>query len=408
LDSLTLRVAVLSPFIDRRHGTERCIAEQLERFADQPGAEIHLYSQRVEDLDGVVRYPAPASRSCIFWHKVPSIPGPHLSSYLWWFFANHLQRLRDSRVHGLKFDVVYSAGINAFDAHAISIHIVFQEFFRRVRPSLRFSHASIRTWPVILHRSLYYRLICFLEGLVYKRQTTALAAISQHSADCAAQLFRRADVKVIRYGVDLKIFNPSNRTSRRDAARSSFDIRPSDFCLLLVGNDWQNKGLGVLLGAMSECPELPFKLLVVGSDDRRGYAESIRALGIEPRVKFSLPSPDVMQFYAAADAYVGPSLEDAYGLPVLEAMACGLPVIASSSAGVSEIITNQKDGLILRDPQDHRELGDMLRLLYANPEQSDRMSREAYLTAQRQTWDCNASRTWEFIKETAARKKSVR
>jgi glycosyltransferase involved in cell wall biosynthesis len=65
---------------------------------------------------------------------------------------------------------------------------------------------------------------------------------------------------------------------------------------------------------------------------------------------FLPPSPNVLQFYAAADAYVGPSLEDAYGLPVLEAMACGLPVLASSRAGVSEIIDHEINGIILRDP----------------------------------------------------------
>ena len=402
-----MRVAVLSPFIDRRHGTERCIAEQLQRFAKQLGAEIHVYSQQVDDLDDVVRYPAPASQSRILWHKVPRLPGPHLSSYLWWFFANHVQRSWDSTVRSLKFDVVYSAGVNAIDADAISIHVVFREFFRRVHPRLRFRNAPIRAWPIILHRSLYYRLICFLEGFVYRRQTTALTAISQHSADCAAQLFQRSDVKVIRYGVDLTTFNPGNRMSRREAARSSFHVGAADFCLVLIGNDWKNKGLDALLQAISECHDLPATLLVIGSDDRRSYTQSARALQIEHRVKFLPPSSDVMQFYAAADAYVGPSLEDAYGLPVLEAMACGLPVIASSSAGVSEIITNQKDGLILRDPQDHRELAELLRLLCTNPDLCRRVSHEAYLTAQQHTWDYNASQTWEFLKETAAKKKSA-
>jgi len=156
-----LRLAVISPFLDRRHGTERCLAEQLTRFATQPDAEIHLYAQRVEDLSNVIRYPARSSGR-IVWHRVPRLRGPHLFGYIWWFLANHLQRWWDRNVRGLKFDLLYSAGINAFDADAISIHVIFGEFYRRVRTSLRCRDASIYSWPVILHRRVYYRLIFLL------------------------------------------------------------------------------------------------------------------------------------------------------------------------------------------------------------------------------------------------------
>jgi hypothetical protein len=59
---------------------------------------------------------------------------------------------------------------------------------------------------------------------------------------------------------------------------------------------------------------------------------------MQDRLRFEAPSGDVLLFYAAADVYVGPSLEDSFGLPILEAMACGLPVIASAHAGASEMI----------------------------------------------------------------------
>jgi UDP-glucose:(heptosyl)LPS alpha-1,3-glucosyltransferase len=81
--------------------------------------------------------------------------------------------------------------------------------------------------------------------------------------------------------------------------------------------------------------ETPIQLLVVGKDDPGGQ------LPLDGRVRFLAPSADVLSFYAAADAYVAPSLEDAFGLPILEAMACGLPVIASVQAGASE---NALDG----------------------------------------------------------------
>lgn len=68
------------------------------------------------------------------------------------------------------------------------------------------------------------------------------------------------------------------------------------------------------------------------------------------------PSADVLFFYAAADAYVAPSLEESFGLPIMEAMACGLPVIASVQSGASETIVDGETGYLLRDPLNNLEL----------------------------------------------------
>jgi UDP-glucose:(heptosyl)LPS alpha-1,3-glucosyltransferase len=398
---------VVSPFLDRRHGTERCIVEQLERFIKEPGAEIHLYSQRVEDVAGVVFYPASPSGS-IVWHRVPRLPGPHILGYIWWFVANHFQRWWDKRIHGLKFDLVYSAGINALDADFISIHVLFSEFYWRVRPRLRLRNVPISRWPLILHRRFYYRLICFLERRIYPRKQTALTGISRHTAECVQQFFRRDDVVVIRYGVDSRSFDQCARLERRQSARELFRIMPGDFCLLLIGNDWKNKGLDSLLLAISACSDIKLRLLVVGSDDRCNYADVVRSLNLQSTVQFVDSSSDVMQFYAAADTYVGPSLEDAYGLPILEAMACGLPVIASARAGASEIVRHGENGFVLHDPEDSRELAGLLRSLYADAPLRERLADEAARTAARETWDRNAADTWEFLQLTYARKAKAR
>src|SRR3979490_3222750 len=124
-----LRLAVVSPFLDRVHGTERCIVEQLERLAARDDVEIHIYSQRIEDLKGVSRYPASGPSSGILWHKVPAVAGPHLFAYLWWFIANHLQRFWDSRIRGIKFDLLYSVSSYTILEIPMDVHIVFHEIY---------------------------------------------------------------------------------------------------------------------------------------------------------------------------------------------------------------------------------------------------------------------------------------
>jgi glycosyltransferase involved in cell wall biosynthesis len=111
-----------------------------------------------------------------------------------------------------------------------------------------------------------------------------------------------------------------------------------------------------------------------------------------------------MKFYAAADAYVGPSLEDAYGLPVLEAMACGLAVIASARAGASEIVRDGENGFVLRHPEDFRELAVLLRQLCTNPNLCVHLGEKATRTANEQTWERNALDTWKFLNAVLEKK----
>jgi glycosyltransferase involved in cell wall biosynthesis len=413
-----VRIAVISPFLDRSHGTERCIVEQLERFALEPTAEIHIYAQRIQDLRGLTRYKySAATKSAdhvaetktanrLFWHKVPSIPGPHLLQYIFWFFANRICRWWDGAFRQARYDLLYSPGINAMDADAISVHVVFHEFYRQVLPQLNFRSTPLTAWPRLAHRRAYYRLIMALENRIYRRHTVSLAAISASAATLLEKYFHPAAACVIRYGVDVEAFSVSRRLAERPAARKNFNLSAEEFALLLIGNDWRTKGLAALLQSLALIRELPWKLLVVGRDVRDPYDEMIRDYKIANRVFFLPPSPNVMQFYAAADTYVGPSLEDAYGLPIIEAMATGLPVVASSRAGAHEIITNGADGIILRDPQNTEELAAALRSLITNPLLCRQLGEHATRTAQNHTWDRNAQRTWEWLNEVARNKKA--
>src|SRR5437867_5455749 len=189
------RIAVVSPFLDKRHGTERCVAEQIERLARDYGYEVHLYSQRVEDVDG-------GGGGGIVWHRVPAAPGPGLVRYLWWFAANHLWRWWDAWVLGVRYDVLYSPGVNCLDADAVNVHIVYAAFRERVRADLGLRGNAPITWLRILHRRLYYRLIAGLERRVDGRNDIALAAVSRRTADELAQRYRpNGEVSVVHNAV---------------------------------------------------------------------------------------------------------------------------------------------------------------------------------------------------------------
>jgi glycosyltransferase involved in cell wall biosynthesis len=379
-----LRLAVVSPFVDRNHGTERALAELLERLTRDYGFEIHLYSQRVEDLrlDNANLKRLPQS-GAIFWRKVPSIPGPYLFQFCGWLVLNKLWRLWDRLVRRVRCDLLFSPGINCFDADVILVHAIFHRLAEMAELS---QDSGLRG----AHRKAYYRLLCLLERKIYRNRRVVLAAVSKHSANQLGQYFSRDGVLIVPNGVDTKVFNPVARDAQRDAIRKRWNISPNERALLLVGNDWKTKGLPVLLQAAAKCHDLPLRLLVVGKEDPAGWAGLISRLNLAERVSFFAPVADVLDFYAAADVYVAPSLEDSFNLPALEAMACGMAAIVSSSAGVSEWIQSGVDGLILKDPRDAEELAGALRSLLLDPGSMQRMGKNAARTAATLTWDRHA------------------
>ena len=343
---------MVSPFIDKRHGTERRVAECISRLAAD--FEIHVYSQRVEDvpLDQIV------------WHRIPAMPGPHLLGYLWWFLANRLWRWRDAR-RGLRFDVIYSPGINCLDADAVTVHVVFAEMRNRLRDELRLARNPPSSWLRVLHRRAYYRLIASLEKVIYRRRDLVIGVVSaQVGAELARHFGRTKNVRVIYHGIDTAVFSTEIRLQRRPSARLQLGLGDSEFVLLLIGNGWRNKGLPCLLEALSRLKDLPICLRVVGSDDRAPYRAMLARWNLSSRVEFLSPSPDVAQFYAACDAYVGPSLHDSFAMPPAEAMACGLPVITTRNNGGCEIIVHGENGLVLENPLDAETLAAMIRLLF--------------------------------------------
>jgi glycosyltransferase involved in cell wall biosynthesis len=395
-----LRIAVVSPFLDRSHGTERCIVEQINLFLRRPGCEIHIYSQSVRDLDVVRFRPSSVSPSApgkAIWHRIPALPGPHLLNFLWWYFANQALRWFHRAFRDLRFDVVFSPGINCADAGAIVVHVVFHEFFRQVHRDLRLGDAPARSWPLLLHRILYYRLIMALENRIYRNPRINLATVSQRTAGEISRHFARQDVSVIPNAVDLARFNLPERLRRREHVRNFLQLSDSDFVLLLIGNDWKSKGLAPLLNAVAAVQHIPVRLLVVGRDNAAPFHGLIQHLQLASRVRFHPPTSDIMQFYAAADVYTGPSLHDSFALPPLEAMACGLPVITSVTNGGSQIITEGFDGFVLGDAQDSVALSSLISRLYEQPELKRSVGENAARTAQSYSWERNASETWEFL-----------
>ena len=384
------RIAVVSPFLDKRHGTELCIAEQIERLADE--FDFHVYSTRISDMD----------KQKFTWHRIPDVPGPHLFKYMWFFCANHGVRWFERLFGKSKSELTYSPGINCFDADVISVHIVFAEFRRLARANLVFRANPAASWARLTHRRMFYRLIIWLEDRIYRRHLP-LIAVSCKVKTALARHYRVEDAIVIPNAICSRRFNPEARKRLRVAARETLGFSSSDFVLLLIGNDWRKKGLLCLLQALALSKAEQPKLAVVGRDEVSPFQALVDRYELGSRVQFLPERADPEFYYAAADAYVGPSIEDAFALPPLEAMACGLPTIVSSRAGVSEIVTDSVDALVLNDPESPSELTLLIARIYGGKEYREQLSENAAKTASQFTWERNVEQLRSVFRELLAR-----
>jgi glycosyltransferase involved in cell wall biosynthesis len=186
-----------------------------------------------------------------------------------------------------------------------------------------------------------------------------------------------------------------------------FDVRPIERpharpYVLFVGNVKPHKNLGTLIQAFGRiAASIPHDLVIVGKDSGFLTGDS-PALAIAAaqgdRVHFTgqVPAGTLEQFIAHADVLVLPSLYEGFGLPPLEAMACGCPTIVSSAGSLPEVCG---DASLYFDPTDDRQLAStLLRALSSEETRRDLQQRGAR-QASRYTWDSCASQTLGFVEE---------
>jgi phosphatidylinositol alpha-1,6-mannosyltransferase len=383
------KVWVLSPEVNSFGGTERCVLEQCKRWRDR--FDLRLYAMRVEapELNDVpIRF-------------VPYIKGPHLLRFLSWLVANYALRWWDAR-RGSRPEVIFSPGINCLDADAIHVHIVFENLWRKVRGNVFYRLRRGQTAARTVHRLVYYSWLRLLEQKLYSGAATLWA--NSHGAAAELETKRRlppGSVPVVPCGVDVVRFSPERR---RDYANAAHGSAPSggrqSRVLLAVGNDAHAKGLDVAVKALSYLPK-DVCLAIAGRADEASIGRWAGQSKVQERVLRWPHSPDILGYYAAADLLVAPSREDSFHLPALEALACGLPVVVSSRAGVAELLDDGRHAAVLEDPEDPRALAEGVMRVLEDPDLAERLRTEGRALAERCSWDANADRCAELIEREA-------
>jgi glycosyltransferase involved in cell wall biosynthesis len=256
------------------------------------------------------------------------------------------------------------------------VYRVLGLFLRSMIPSVFASLIYAR--PIVATYQYRYSEFAFVEGrspivvlLTSLKEkvglylVTRIIVTTRNLKEYISKQLQGKEIWLIPNGVILELF------SKREKGRPS---KSSDKNILFVGRLTKQKNISSLLQAIQKIGKV--KLTIVGEGPlRRELSEYSNELGLNVRFEGYVPHDQLKGYYHAADVFVLPSLIEGHPKVLLEAMACGLPVIGTNVEGTREIITHKYNGLLCgTDPPSIRTA---LKRLLEDPELAARLGENA-------------------------------
>jgi glycosyltransferase involved in cell wall biosynthesis len=260
---------------------------------------------------------------------------------------------------------------------------------RKRPPLLMTVHDLIlERFPAYAPSAIVRRLYLAQTHLSLRRAAAVLTVSEATRKDIEAYYpLAAGKTRVIGGAVDTTFLPVEDPTQLR-AIRERYSL-PDRF-ILVVGAGRPHKNVEAVVDAMAHLdPAIAPALAVAGEVDSRfedGVTQRSRARGLDGRVirLGKIPEADLPALYTLAEVFVFPSLVEGFGLPPLEAMACGTPVLAASASSIPEVLG---DSALFFDPQDVRQLVQLLLRVLSSTTLRRQLSRRGLDRARRLTWD---------------------
>lgn len=235
-------------------------------------------------------------------------------------------------------------------------------------------------------------------------------AISQMLAANMRRHHRVPDrqIRLVYNGIDTDRFAPEQTLPHRKAMRAQLGVADDEMMLLCVAMNFRRKGVPTLLRATARLAAAGHRVrtVVLGGKRLGPWQRMLNKLRIADRVTLLGHVGDPRPYYGAADAYVLPTFYDPCSLVVLEALACGLPVVTTRFNGAGELITPGREGYITNDPADEVELTAALEPLF-DANVCEEMKPAARQLALRHTLDHNCREILAVYEEIVGRRRAL-
>ncbi|HPZ10225.1 MAG TPA: glycosyltransferase family 1 protein [Candidatus Eremiobacteraeota bacterium] len=287
----------------------------------------------------------------------------------------------------------------------------------QLRPSLFHSPGPIapvfKTAPTVLtiHDLSFLKFSDIFTGLqnsYYRafvpriaRYADRIISVSRNTCQDVIDLLKISEdkIRIVYNGVDIKYFSRSS-IKREDLSKKEESLEKY---ILFLGVLEPRKNICRLIRAYASLPAYlrnNYKLIIAGSEGwlYKDIYSLVRELSLSERVVFTgeVPDNELPALYRGASLFVYPSLMEGFGIPPLEAMACGIPVIASNTSCFPEVLA---DGALLINPLDEEELSHSMVRVLTDKELSSELVSKGIKRASLFSWEDSARRTLEVYRE---------
>lgn len=226
---------------------------------------------------------------------------------------------------------------------------------------------SISTCHGFITNDMKLKLYCFLDRMVLLF-ANKIIAVSDDIKDNLAKIgIKKSKIRVILNSVESNSDRSALKFSRMQIP-SNLDLQDEDLVLGYVGRLSEEKGTKFLIEAVSSLDQakVPVKLLLIGDGHQKRELERlVQEKGLNRKVLFVGFQDRIEVWLKMLDVFVLPSLSEGTPMALLEAMAQGLPVVASNVGGIPSIIRSGYNG-ILTEPANQRKLVDAISMIYQN------------------------------------------
>jgi len=242
-------------------------------------------------------------------------------------------------------------------------------------------HTRFDTYLAYYHLQIFEPNVRWILRRFYRRCEVVMAPAESTAAILRDQRMNR-DIAIWTRGIDREQFNPE----RRDMAwRRSIGIADDELVIAFLGRVVMEKGLDVFSEAVRAFAErgLPYKVLVIGEGPARPW---FKAQLPDAIFLGQITGNDLSRALASADVLFNPSITEAFGNVTLEAMACGLPVLAAEATGATNLVQNGITGTLV-DGEDTDGFADALAAYAKDPKLRRREGAAGLEYAKTMDWD---------------------
>ncbi len=237
----------------------------------------------------------------------------------------------------------------------------------------------------------------------FVREADAVITCSEATRRDVVELLDINEAQVhVAYGAVDENFASIPRPQAVDLLAQQYDVQ-QPFILFVSTLEPRKNVTGLLQAFAHIARDIPHTLVLIGGMGwyDENLDEHIEKLGISERVRrlgYVTPRSHLPAFYSAADAFVFPSFYEGFGLPALEAMTCGCPVITANTSSLPEVVG---DAAQLVQPEDIDGLAATMRMVLTNERLREQMSTQGLQQAQRFSWTACAERTLDVYRSLA-------